>query len=83
MMLEPILHSLCCVDGLNTIDNLLSWILLLNNDTYVRINESSLNDDDFWYYDVEKGEVTNRKNSFFSIKGIISLIRSDLIFKCS
>lgn len=49
---------------------LLDWIKTLNETTYVKIKECSINDSTFWFYDDYSGEVLNRKRSFFSIKGM-------------
>lgn len=59
------------VEGnVNTTEELLSWISFLNETTYVDINECSINDSSFWFYDDYNGEILNRKRSFFSIKGM-------------
>ena len=53
-------------DGnVNTTEHLLSWIKKLNETTYVKINECSINDDTMWFYDDYNGEILNRKRSFF------------------
>ncbi len=59
-----------CEGGVNSTKDLLSWIQELNSSTYVSINECSINDSTFWFYDDYNGEVLNRKRSFFSIKGM-------------
>lgn len=56
--------------NVNSTSELLSWIKKLNNTTYVNINECSINDSTFWFYDDYNGEVLNRKRSFFSVKGM-------------
>lgn len=56
--------------NVNSTDVLLSWIQELNRTTYANINECSINDSSFWFYDDYNGEVLNRKRSFFSIKGM-------------
>lgn len=56
--------------NVNTTAELLDWIRELNETTYVNINECSIGDETFWYYDAQKGEVRNRHGSFFSIIGM-------------
>ncbi|MCR5102460.1 MAG: NDP-hexose 2,3-dehydratase family protein [Butyrivibrio sp.] len=56
--------------NVNKTEELLDWIKTLNNNTYVNINECSINDSTFWFYDDYNGEVLNRKRSFFSVKGM-------------
>lgn len=69
--INDLLESWANEEGtVNTTDELLSWIKELNNTTYVNINECSINDSTFWFYDDYNGEVLNRKRSFFSIKGM-------------
>ena len=51
-------------------DEIIQWINELNKSTYVKINEKSILQDSFWFYDDYNGEVLNRKRSFFSIKGM-------------
>ena len=51
-------------------EELLSWIQELNKTTHVRVQESSISNDSFWFYDDYNGEILNRKRSFFSIKGM-------------
>lgn len=54
----------------NATEELLNWINELNRTTYVDIRKCSINDNDFWFYDDYRGEVLNRKRSFFSIRGM-------------
>lgn len=56
--------------NVNSTAELLGWIKELNKNTYVNIQECSINDSQFWFYDDYNGEVLNRKRSFFSIKGM-------------
>ena len=56
--------------NVNTTSDLLEWIEKLNQTTYVNVNECSIDDNDFWFYDDYNGEILNRKRSFFSIKGM-------------
>lgn len=50
-------------------DDLLSWIRECNETTYVNIHECSIQDNTFWFYDEEKGEIANNNRSFFSVTG--------------
>ena len=52
-----------------TIDDILEWIRIKNDEANVDIRESRLSDDSFWFYDLTNGKIINRKNSFFSICG--------------
>ena len=62
-----------------TTEELLDWIRQLNKNTYIDINECSINDSSFWFYDDYNGEILNRKRSFFSIKGIRQFEKDELI----
>lgn len=55
---------------INSTEELLEWIRVLNKTTYVDIHECSINDSTFWFYDDYNGEVLNLKRSFFSITGL-------------
>jgi len=70
-IIKDIIKSWSDEDGkINSTQELLAWIKDLNDNTYVNINECSINDSTFWFYDDYNGEVLNRKRSFFSIKGM-------------
>lgn len=54
----------------NTTDAILSWIEEKNNDLKVTIVKNKLSDSPDWFYDEERGEIRNRKNSFFQVRGL-------------
>ena len=56
--------------NINSTAELLEWIKELNETTLVKIEEKSIFQDTFWFYDDYNGEILNRKRSFFSIKGM-------------
>lgn len=65
------IKSWACIEGnVNRTDDILEWIKELNNTIEVNIEECSINDSSFWFYDDYNGEILNRKRSFFSIKGM-------------
>lgn len=69
--IKKIIESWANEEGkINTTEELLAWIKKLNETTYVNINECSINDSTFWFYDDYNGEILNRKRSFFSVKGM-------------
>lgn len=65
--------------NMNSTEDILSWIEELNKTTYVSINECSINDSTFWFYDDYNGEVLNRKRSFFSIKGMRRFVDDEFV----
>ncbi len=66
-----IIESWANADGnVNSFNSILSWVKDIHEMTYVKINECDINEDTFWFYDDYNGEITNRKRSFFSIKGM-------------
>lgn len=65
--------------NVNTTEDLLSWIKELNENTKVEIHETSISDDSFWFYDDYKGEILNRKRSFFSILGMRYFVNEDFV----
>ena len=58
---------------MNSTEDLLEWIGEKNQETKVNISKISYNynDNGFWYYDKEKGQIRNRNNSFFQICGLV------------
>lgn len=64
---------------LHTNTDILQWISELNQATHVEINEISIHDSSFWFYDDYNGEVLNRKRSFFSIKGLRQFINGRFV----
>lgn len=67
------LSSLLCKDErkfLNTYEEIISWIKLLNSQIHVEIRKTALENMDFWFYDRDTGEIVNKDRSFFQIKGI-------------
>lgn len=70
-LIKSLIESWKNLEGnVNSTLDLLDWIQELNKTTYVNINECSINESSFWFYDDYNGEVLNRKRSFFSIKGM-------------
>lgn len=60
--------------GLTGDDSLISeiteWVGEKNATLKVRIDKNGLSDSDFWFYDEECGEIRNKNNSFFQIRGL-------------
>lgn len=75
-----IFESWANMDGnMNSTDELLEWVRGLNSSTDVEINECSINDSSFWFYDDYNGEILNRKRSFFSIRGLRQFENDELV----
>ena len=56
--------------NVNSTEKLLQWIQRLNEETFVNIVNSSVNEDSFWFYNEEKGIIQNRQKTFFTIEGM-------------
>lgn len=70
-IIKKIIASWANAEGsVNKTEELFDWIHTLNNTTAVDIQRTSVNEDSFWFYDDYRGEILNRKRSFFSITGI-------------
>ena len=66
-----ILHSWMQKDvGMNTTQELMEWINIMNQNTVVRVEESIMKQGEYWFYNEEKGRIENQGKSFFSIRGI-------------
>lgn len=79
-IMKKIIESWVNTDGnINSTEVLLDWISELNRTTYVNINEISINESTFWFYDDYNGEILNRKRSFFSIKGMRRFVDNEFV----
>lgn len=66
-----IIESWANINGnINDTQEIIEWVNYLNKTTEVEIKESKIEENTFWFYDEDKGEILNKKGSFFSIKGI-------------
>ncbi len=54
----------------NSTRDILSWIEERNRTVEVQIKQADFSNEDFWYYNEEKGAIVNRNESFFSITGL-------------
>ena len=46
--------------GINNFSDLKNWILKLNKDTHIIIDETNINEDSFWFFDKNTGCIKNR-----------------------
>ncbi|MBR1777628.1 MAG: NDP-hexose 2,3-dehydratase family protein [Alphaproteobacteria bacterium] len=60
-------------------DSIFAWIEELNGSTHVKIEEIPFSKGDFWFYDKTRGEITNKKKKFFSVKGLSYRIDDKII----
>lgn len=66
-----VVDSLKCLDGnVNSTEDVLDWIKAKRDNTEVSIRKVQLTNDTFWFFDDTRGEILNRKRSFFSIIGL-------------
>jgi len=56
--------------SLCSMDNVFAWINEINKNTRVKIEEIPFSKGNFWFYDKNKGEILNKKNKFFSVRGL-------------
>lgn len=73
LTLVRLLESWATLDNpINTTEEILQWVEEKNRSTTVKIEKVNYSyDDGFWYYDAKSGEIKNRNNSFFQLKGLI------------
>lgn len=70
-ILEKLVYSWSCVEGnVESTQELLSWINILNANIKVKIKRTILQQNDFWMYDRKEGIIRNKNRSFFTISGI-------------
>lgn len=77
---KALINSLENRDGnVNDTRDVLAWINDLNQKTRISIKQTTLSNDSFWFYDDYKGEILNRKRSFFSITGVRYFINDEFV----
>lgn len=54
----------------NSLKLITDWIARKNDELKVSIEKNKLTDSEFWFYDKEKGEIRNKNNTFFQIRGL-------------
>ena len=64
---------------LNTTDDIFAWINEINKNTRVKIEEIPFSKGNFWFYDKNKGEILNKKNKFFSVRGLSYQIDNEVV----
>ena len=57
-------------DTMNPTDEIMNWIEKMNDNTVVNVKESCLVENEYWYFNEEKGCIENRGNDFFSVWGL-------------
>lgn len=50
--------------------NVLEWVAEKNRSIKTVIKKIPLSESDFWFYDEERGDIRNKNNSFFQIRGL-------------
>lgn len=69
--LIQIIESWAILDSpLNSTKEIMAWINEKNEEIHVEIKKISLEQGRFWFYDKKMGEIKNKNDSFFKIKGI-------------
>lgn len=72
LTLVRIIESWSITDNpFNSTNDILKWVDEKNSETLVTIKKEVYKYNGFWYYDESCGEIKNRNNSFFQIKGLI------------
>ena len=68
-------------DGVYSSIELLEWIQECNRTIKVEIRKNALSDSDYWLYDSDKGIITNKTNSFFSICGLRQTTAGEILWE--
>ena len=69
--LIQIIESWAMIDSpLNSTKEILAWVKEKNEEIHVEIKKIPLQQGEFWFYDKKWGEIRNKNNSFFKIKGL-------------
>lgn len=62
-------------------NDLLDWINKKNKSLKVSIKKNTLSESQFWFYDEETGEIRNKTNSFFQIRGLRQFYDGKLVLE--
>jgi len=65
----------------NSTDDLLGWIQSENARTRAILRRCPLSESSYWFYDTIESEITNKNQSFFSIKGIKGILSDGRVFE--
>jgi oxidase EvaA len=77
-----IIKSWANKDGnIDSTEEIIKWIQQLNSKVKVSIIKDSLYKSIFWFYDEERGEIRNKDNSFFQIKGLKKVINDRVLLQ--
>lgn len=77
---KELIESWITKEGINSTEKIINWISIRNSQIDVKIESIPFLQSDFWYYDNNKGIITNKNNSFFSIYGV-QKFHSNLLVK--
>ncbi|MDE6594289.1 MAG: NDP-hexose 2,3-dehydratase family protein [Oscillospiraceae bacterium] len=69
-MLKKLILSAKAAGSEEEYNSILEWVDKRNKDLKVFITQNSLSDSDNWFYDEKTGEIRNKNNSFFQIRGL-------------
>lgn len=69
-LISQIIRSKCLRPSEEELRSIEEWVAEKNAGLKVSINKNRLSESDFWFYDSDRGEIRNRNNSFFQIRGL-------------
>ncbi len=69
-----------CTDDC-VLSDIIAWVEEKNSSLRVDISKNALSESGFWFYDTEKGEIRNKNNSFFQIRGLQQYRDGELVLE--
>lgn len=79
--IQMIIDSWRQLSGSEELSEITSWIDEKNTSHKVSINRNKLSESDFWFYDKESGEIRNKNNSFFQVRGLKQYQDDELVLE--
>ncbi len=70
----------CCADN-GEIADILDWVDQKNKELVVNITKNKLSESGSWFYDEKTGEIRNKNNSFFQIRGLQQYREDQLVME--
>lgn len=78
-LIPKIVRSWKTVADETELESIAEWVAEKNKNLKVSITKNKLTDSDFWYYDELTGDIHNKNNSFFQIKGLQQYVDGELV----
>lgn len=81
MVIHDLIRSQKCRASEEELGDILSWVNEKNSALHVSLKKNRLSESGFWFYDEAAGEIRNKNNSFFQIRGLRQYRGGELVLE--